>query len=221
MSSDALTLVKVDKRFPASMAGDSEKVVRVKTDESGYEHSPPASRLVGEIILWPLNTAPTGYLSCRTDDSDTTEYETADYPALGALLEPVLPGPSGAGYFQTPAINFPKNSGGVDTLDMEAASVGTHGHTASTTGAHQHSVSISSSGNHQHGANVRYGSVQQPVFGSSSPGSWDAGTAYTNSAGAHTHSADMGDGGSHTHSIANHVGVNQPSCTLIHYCIKH
>lgn len=221
MSSDALTLVKVDKRFPASMAGDGEKVVRVKTDESGYEHSPPASRLVGEIILWPLDTAPTGYLSCRDDPSDTTEYATAGYPALGALLEPVLPGPSGAGYFQTPAINFPKNSGGVDTLDMEAESVGTHGHTESSAGGHTHTVSVSSSGNHQHGNYKRYQTGAGPddwcydnVFN-------DAVSVSTDSAGAHTHSASVDSQGAHTHTINNHTGVNQPSCTLIHFCIKH
>lgn len=221
MSSDARTLVKVDKRFPASMAGDGGKVVQVKADASGYEHVPTASRLVGEIILWPLNTAPAGYLSCRTSAADTTEYATATYPALGALLESVLPGPSGAGYFQTPVINFAKNSGGSGTLTVEAESVGTHGHTEAAAGSHTHNVNVSSSGNHQHGFETYYDTHQSNKISSADGSGWYGGVGYTQSAGAHNHSASADSQGSHTHTINNHTGVNQPACTKIHYCIKH
>lgn len=221
MSSDARTLVDVDKRFPASMAGDAGKILQVKSDASGYEHVPTSGREVGEVIMWVLDTPPAGFLSCRTSASDTTEYATASYPALGAKLEPKLPGPSGAGYFQTPVINFAKNSGGTNTLDQEAESVGTHGHTEVATGGHTHTVSISSSGTHTHDVYRRHqtgvGSVDW-CFDNVSKESVDQDTG---SSGAHTHTGSASTTGSHTHTINNHTGVNQPACTLLHFCIKY
>ena len=209
----------------------------------------------GQIIMWPLDTPPKGFLIC-----DGAQYNYDDYPVLGSLL-----GATAGSTFQVPDIDlFPKNSKGQNTLAKELASVGTHGHTADAVPDHKHSGSgdlapdhihnlsinaagdhghnLSGQGTHRHGMRLRYGQVQATDICSSGGSSWESGTGYTNTDGAHTHSigaaghhghnGSAAAGGSHTHNleidpagshtpnINEHVGTNQPNCTLVNFCIK-
>jgi len=53
-----------DKRMPVTLAGDSGKLLAVGAAETVYEHVPPGATLTGQIIMWPLNTPPAGFLLC-------------------------------------------------------------------------------------------------------------------------------------------------------------
>lgn len=209
MASDAILLVQKDKRLPNSLAGDTGKLVAVNSAENSYEHVSPGSRLTGEVIMWVTNTPPTGYLSC-----DGLEYLIASYPTLAAIL-----GTSSPGKFRTPAINFPKNSVGVNTLVAQAESVGTHGHTASGVADHTHTGTASSQGAHSHSVYCRSDSTST-MFNQGNNYGNGLGGRDTSSDGAHTHTVSIAGGGGHTPSITNHTGINQPACTLLHFCIK-
>jgi len=189
--------------------------------------------LIGEIIMWPLDTPPTGFLIC-----DGGEYAYNTYPELGALL-----GGSPGGNFNVPDIDlFAKNSKGTDTNTKETADVGTHGHTASAVSSHTHTGTTGSGGSHNHSAGTNYtGSHTHSQMGVAS-GGWDLGSGsrsiaddvYTNtgsggshshsvtvnSAAAHTHGFTTGSSGGHTPSINDYTGTNQPACTLINFCIR-
>ena len=189
--------------------------------------------LIGEIIMWPLDTPPTGFLIC-----DGGEYAYNTYPELGALL-----GGSPGGNFNVPDIDlFAKNSKGTDTNTKETADVGTHGHTASAVSSHTHTGTTNSGGSHNHSASSNTtGSHTHSQMGVAS-GGWDLGsgsrsiaddvyantgsggshkhTITVNSVAAHTHGFTTGSGGGHTPSINDYSGTNQPACTLINFCIR-
>ena len=216
---DGRISAEIDKRMPPSLVGDGGKILMVRPDETAYAHVDGGGRPVGEVMMWPFATAPTGYLTCRTTTADTTEYLTSSYPALGALLEPIFPG-SVAGRFRTPVVLFPKNSGGVGTLTVNPAQVGTHGHTAQPVAAHGHTASTSSSGIHGHSAG--------DVIGIDNPGTggWNflaigaTGENLTSNNGSHTHVLTVAPAGGHTPVVNNHTGTNQPENTNLHFCIK-
>ena len=164
--------------------------------------------ITGEIIMWPGNTPPTGYLLCNG-----ATYNYNDYPELGALF-----GSSAGGTFDTPDIDlFAKNSRGTNTLTKESAGVGTHGHTSPS---HNHTVTVGSTGStHSHLIDV---------------GTADAGTGQ--GAGRINDGTNTGNGGTeastHSHSTYSSyanttinsnqdTGPNQPVCTLINFCIKY
>lgn len=251
MAIDPRKYIKVDKRFPESLAGDQGKALVVNQDASGYEHSAQVTitDITGQIIMWPTDTPPTGYLLC-----DGSTYAYNDYPALGAIL--------GAGpgqQFQVPNINFAKNSKGVGTLTEEAEEVGPHNHPSDNAGGHSHSLTINSAGSHGHGVNSggshshSVGSVGdhdhsyvRPVSGtrraqdgtksmvgdsssrtggagghSHSLGSAGSHGHTLNSAGSHTHTGSSGAVADHNHNIQPNSGTkNQPACTLINFLIK-
>ena len=187
--------------------------------------------LIGEIIMWPLDTPPTGFLIC-----DGGEYAYNTYPELGALL-----GGSPGGNFNVPDIDlFAKNSKGTDTNTKETADVGTHGHTAVAVADHDHGAVTGSGGSHNHSASSNTtGSHTHSQMGVSS-GGWDFSSGsrsfsddiYTNtgSAGSHKHTITVNSAAAHTHSITaggghtptinNYTGTNQPACTLINFCIR-
>lgn len=213
MSVDPRKYIEIDKRFPDSMTGDANRVVTVKADESGYQHSGAITveHLVGSVLMWPLDTPPQGYLIC-----DGAEYDIATYPALGALLGENAPG---SGKFNVPDISFAKNSKGVNTGTKEAAEVGEHDHGAMTEleGEHGHNMVTDSAGGHGHSAGSggghshSCGSVGNHTHsyarayikntgqaGSSNEMRGDANTQ-TGGAGAHSHS--IGSVGGHGHSI--------------------
>ena len=216
MAVDPKIFAQVDKRFPATLTGDADKVVVVNATETAYVHSDSqiVQALVGHIIMWPLDAAPDGYLIC---DGASYAYDT--YPTLGELL-----GGSAGGNFNVPDLTdrFPKGSGGTGTNTQEAEDVGPHDHSASPVPKHGHGLVIISVGNHSHGIPLRYGSVQSTEVCSSSLSSWVSGTKYTNPDGAHGHpNSYVVNGGDHTPVILNNTGtVNQPACTLINFCIK-
>jgi hypothetical protein len=213
-----------DKRMPVTLAGDSGKLLAVGAAETVYEHVPPGATLTGQIIMWPLNTPPAGFLLC---DGSAIPVEFTDLIALiGA---------------NTPDIVFAKNSKGVGTTTQELEEVGTHGHTASPTshshsittasvGGHSHALSINSNGAHTH--STAGGTGAHTVVSSVSPRNITNyyGTS-TGSAGSHNHSGTASSNGAHGHTttantvdttadISDHTGSNQPACTLINFCIR-
>jgi len=163
-----------------------------------------SSSEVGEIIMWPHNIPPTGYLIC-----DGSQYNYNDYPDLGSLL-----GASAGQTFNVPDVNFAKNSKGNHTLDTEPESVGVHTHLASN---HSHSVSVSQTGAHAHNIKMSAsivdgtGAIRHALFSNSHGNLESAGST-------HSHNASSGSRG---YTINNHTGVNQPECTLINFCIKY
>lgn len=233
-SSNPSVLIAKDKRLPDTIAGDVGKVLTVT--EQGYAHTiPTGGRITGEIIMWPTNIPPVGYLRC-----DNTEYFASEYPAL-ALILPV----SSPGKFRAPLIKFPKNSLGVNTLAQEAEAVGTHGHEAEAVPNHGHSATSQAVGNHGHApaaaaapghghaataaaagehAHSVSGYVTQVVLlaqvGAGIPfvGTPHGDPSSTGSGGAHGHGVDVQAGGAHGHAISEsysgahgHVITNEAS----------
>ena len=229
--------IEVDKRFPDSMTGDADRVLVVKNDESGYEHSPAITveHVVGSIIMFPMDIPPNGYLMC-----DGAEYDVTTYPALGALLGENAPG---SGKFNTPDISFVKNSKGVSTGTKETAKVGEHDHdgVTGTGGKHGHTITMDSQKNHSHSIsggdhnhNLTVYQGQDLDAGSGVRRNDQAGPSATHTisggghshsveaAGAHTHVGSASTQDHHTHKIPTHgIGeVTQPACTLINFCIR-
>jgi len=206
---DPREYVEKDKRLPVSLAGDKRKVIVVNEAEDAYVHSDSLviESLTGEIILWPFDVPPGGFLIC-----DGATYNYDDYPALGALF-----GAAPGGTFVVPDINFLKNSKGTDSNVNEAEDVGPHDHGADAVGDHGHGISVNSVGNHTHAVSGN------AIAAGSSPEIWVAANQGVQSGGggAHNHSASASGGGGHTPSIHTNTGVrNQPSCTRINFLIK-
>ena len=156
---------------------------------------------VGEIFMWPLDTPPSYALMC--DGSAIP----AEYTELIALIGP-----------NTPNIgSFVKNSQGTNTLTNEAESVGTHGHTADAVEDHTHTISVNSVGNHTHSSAAASSGISANASGTSAAAQEGSSTG---SAGAHGHTASAGNAGGHTPVIQDHMGVNQPACTLVNFCIR-
>jgi len=216
MAVDPKIFAQVDKRFPATLTGDADKVVVVNATETAYVHSDSqiVQALVGHIIMWPLDAAPDGYLIC---DGASYAYDT--YPTLGELL-----GGSAGGNFNVPDLTdrFPKGSGGTGTNTQEAEDIGVHSHIANAVPSHSHSLSINSVGNHQHIYRVYTG---EGLDGGACTRRNDCAGSYidlgTNGGGAHGHTGSAANNGGHTPVVQNSTGtVNQPACTLINFCIK-
>ncbi len=194
--------VENDKRFPATLTGDAYKVLAINAAETAYEHV-PVQALTGQIIMWPLDTPPDGFLICN-GAAIPVEHTT-----LIALI--------GA---NTPNISFAKNSKGTNTGNLVAESVGTHGHTATAVAAHGHSLNINSVGGHQH---LRYHCTGTGSDGGNAIRRQDqdcSSRTAGDTAGAHGHNGSIGAGGGHTPIIENHTGVNQPAHTLVNFCIR-
>ena len=213
--------IEVDKRFPDSMAGDADRVLVVKNDESGYEHSAAVTveSLTGSIIMWPFDTPPPEHLIC-----DGAEYDIATYPALGALFGENAPG---SGKFNVPDISFVKNSKGQNTLTDEPDSVGEHSHVAELEAGHTHMGEASMVPNHHHTvSNQNPGRVERVSLGTGMQYDVAAAAANpdwtTSDAGAHDHRVTIDPAGAHTHLIRPHNvgGKTQPACTLINFCIR-
>lgn len=213
MTIDPREYVEKDKRLPATIgAGDIGKVLAVDPTGTGYEHSQilSSSDITGQIIMWPTDTPPSGYLVC-----DGTQYAFDDYPSLGAILGG-LPG----GNFNVPDIVFAKNSRGANTLQQEAESVGSHGHASDLAGGHDHTLTINSTGGHTHTTSTAgshshgmsntgshshtyRSSLNQPAEPATGSGARVANdnwpTYNTSSSGNHAHS--VYNGGDHTHTV--------------------
>ena len=234
MSIEPREYIANDKRLPTTLSGDSGKTLTVSVDEEGYEHV-DVTTLTGQIIMWPLDAPPTGYLMCNG-----ATYNYDDYPALGALM-----GGSSGGTFGVPDVTFAKNSKGTNTNTTEAEDVGTHGHDAGDLAAHTHDVNVSSVAAHTHSLSVNSNGAHTHAYAmdldSNCDGSGNTryqGANYPNDAhyttssnGSHTHSGTASSGGSHSHTatadasaditgIQDHVGTNQPACTLVNFCIR-
>ncbi len=237
MAVDPRKYISVDKRMPATLAGDAGKALTVSDDELSYEHadSGVGVPIPGQVIIWLFDTPPAGFLMI---DGATHNYD--DYPVLGALF--------GAGpgeQFTLPAPTFLKNSFGVNTNTVEPEGVGTHGHSTSLPAAHDHPVTVVSASSHSHSASVQgSGSHSHTTDASrisrstnaSSGSARSSVTSLTSSVvsgtGSHTHTATVTSGGAHGHSasttavvapapaITNHVGTNQPECLLVNLCIR-
>jgi len=208
MAVDPRKYVDNDKRFPEDLSGQTGKVLIVNAGETAYELQTQAgSSITGSILIWPFDTLPAGYIPMGA----TYDYDT--YPALGALF-----GSTPGNTFDVPAVNFMKNSNGTDTGTLEEGSVGTHGHVADAVANHSHSVSVNSVGNHTHSVsaagytNANYSSPTTTVANDVA--------STSGAAGAHGHTASIGENGGHTPVIQDHVGVTQPSCTLLNFGIK-
>ena len=212
MTIDPRDFVTNDKRIPTNMSGDQGKALVVNASEDAYEHSAQVSitDITGQIIMWPTDTPPAGYLLC---DGSAYDYDT--YPSLGFIL-----GGTPGTQFNVPNINFAKNSKGVGTLTEEAEDVkahshtvdavadhnhplsinsgGSHTHTTSSTGSHGHGMS--SDGNHSHTYRSSLNQPAEPATGSGARVANDNWPTYnTSSAGSHTHS--IYSGGGHTHTV--------------------
>lgn len=212
MTIDPRDFVTNDKRIPTEMAGDQGKALVVNATEDAYEHSAQVTitDITGQIIMWPTDTPPAGYLLC-----DGAEYAYNSYPSLGHIL-----GASAGETFNVPNINFAKNSKGVGTLTEEDEDVKAHSHTVDTVADHSHSLTINSggghghtlasAGSHTHGINsggshthTYRSSLNQPAEPATGSGarvandSWP--TYNTGSGGSHGHS--MGSAGSHGHTV--------------------
>ena len=225
MAVDPREYIAKDKRLPVSLAGDAGKVLVVTPGEDGYEHSEfiSVTEATGQIILWPNDKPPEGFLIC-----DGSQYAYDDYPALGAIL-----GASAGQLFNVPDIVFPKNSRGANTLSKESESVGPHTHpltsvanhnhtltinsvpdhdhdpstinVAAADGAHTHSVSIGSAGNHTHSYTKQN---LKPAWTPGTNGYSNPGSANTSSAGGHSHSGSA-SGGAHSHAASS--GPTEPA----------
>lgn len=216
MASDPRVLIDKDKRLPDTLTGDANKIVAVSADETSYIHSQfiSASDITGQIIMWPLDAPPSGYLICNG-----AQYNVNDYSALGQLLGGV-PG----GQFNVPDLTdrFPKGSGGAATNTQENEEVGPHNHAADSAAIGNHTHGINSAGGHTHTYRSSLNQSASPASGSGAVVANDNWPTYnTSSAGAHGHS--MGGAGGHDHAVtvnANTGTKNQPACTLINFCIK-
>lgn len=212
MAVDPRKFVTNDKRMPTNMSGDQGKALVVNAAEDAYEHSAQVSitDITGQIIMWPTDTPPSGYLLC-----DGAQYNHDDYPSLGTIL-----GSAPGGTFNVPNINFAKNSKGVNTLAEEAEEVGPHNHDAADAGGHTHTVTVSSGGGHthttdtagSHGHSCGSGGYHshtyrsslnksaEPATGSGAVVANDSWPTYnTSSGGSHGHS--IGSGGNHSHTV--------------------
>jgi microcystin-dependent protein len=211
MTIDPRDFVTNDKRIPTQMAGDQGKALVVNQTEDAYIHSAQVTitDITGQIIMWPTNTPPDGYLLC-----DGAQYAYDDYPALGFIL-----GASAGGNFNVPDIVFAKNSKGVNTLTQEAEGVGTHNHSSVAAGGHSHSITVNSvgghthtsgsAGSHSHGmdsggshSHTYRSSLNQPAEPATGSGARVANdnwpTYNTSTAGSHTHGIHSGGGHTHT-----------------------
>ena len=157
----------------------------------------------GQMIMWTLDAPPKGYLLC-----DGATYNFDDYPVLGLLLGGAI-----GGTFDVPDIDlFPKNSRGTNTLQKEAESVGTHGHTADAVPDHGHTITVDAVGGHTHG--IGSGGNHSHGCGSAGNHSHSYSRAYIKNTGQAGSSNEMrgdastqtGTAGAHTHSI--HSGGN-------------
>lgn len=197
-----------DKRFPVDLTGAAGKVMVVNSAEDGFDLLPMGSlRATGVIFDWPFDTPPAGALAMN---GQSITYD--DFPDLCALF-----GLQSGDSMILKAINFKKNSMGVDTYTDEPADVGTHTHSMQSAGAHGHSGSTNSTGSHNHstgggrGAStnkVQIGSGISVYYGSA-----------TGTAGNHNHSLSISSVSSHTHPINQYTGTNQPACTRLLCCI--
>jgi len=88
MAADARLLVSIDKRFPASLAGEAGKVLFVNSEEDGYDHQTLASQHHNDILggdatvsANTLTFTPCGcWDSTRTVYLETTGNETVALP---------------------------------------------------------------------------------------------------------------------------------------------
>lgn len=84
-----ITLSPDQVGLPASLTGAALDMLRVKADESGYEHRTPAqvradigaepagamsAMPVGAVLIWPLTTPPAKYLECNGSNVSRTTY---------------------------------------------------------------------------------------------------------------------------------------------------
>ena len=212
--SDPRILIEKDKRLPDSLSGDANKAVVVNATEDAYIHSSSLSAvdITGQIILWPLDVPPSGYLIC-----DGAQYNVNDYSALGQLLGGV-PG----GQFNVPDLSerFPKGSGGSLTNTQENEEVGPHNHIADPIPDHTHGLNINSVLAHYHTVQSSLTTRQvHPGTGAVVPS--PPSTNPTSEAGAHSHTGSNDSAGGHTLTINANTGTkNQPACTRLNFCIK-
>lgn len=211
MAFDPRKIVSFMNMLPDSYTGEAGKVMVLNTAEDAFEMLPMGSlKATGVIFMWPTDTPPTGALMMN---GQTIAYE--DYPALFAEFG------LSSGTLILKAINFAKNSLGVNTYTDEEEGVGDHGHIANTVPGHGHGGSVGSVGNHTHqyamdtdnncdnSGQTRYIAANYPHDTSNT----------TSAAGGHSHSLSISAGGVHTPVIQPHTGTTQPSCTLLNFCI--
>lgn len=207
MAFDPRKIVSFMNMLPDSYVGEAGKVLVLNSAEDAFELLPMGSlKATGVIFMWPTDTPPAGALMMN---DQVIAYE--DYPALFAVFG------LSSGTLTLKAVNFAKNSKGVNTYTDELEGVGDHNHGCGDGGAHGHSANASAAGNHRHSITDGYyesgGGTERGSGVSIHFGQWSG------EGGAHGHSISVASASDHQHPILEHVGTTQPACTLLNFCI--
>lgn len=159
---------------------------------------------IGAILVWPTDSAPTGFLLCRGQ-----AVSRATYADLFSLIGTTYGGGDGSTTFNVPDLQGrlaigKATSGTIGTLAVTAGSWDhTHGPGTLTVASHTHGPGTLTVASHTHGSGTLQVASHSHGAGTLTVASHShgLGSGSTSSGGSHTHTGTTSESGDHTHTL--------------------